>query len=340
MNGFKKIFNRKKYFFYVILFVTFLTRLIANFTKESLADSSAELALNQTPKQAELQKSDDSEIYSINPADLLARGKILYESGQYQAAIATLQAAAEIYQSDRDFIGQALVGIYLANIYQKLGQWEEAQQAIFTSRNLLNNLEQSTNESLKVEAQLLNTWGNIQFKRGQNAAALETWQQGEKLYSQISDIEGILGSKINQAQALQQLGMYRRSQQILTQIEETLAQMPASPIKALGLRSFGISVYILGDLERSQQVLETSLAISQQLNRNQFRNADEISAILIALGNTSRALKQPEIAQKYYQQAATIAPNPMGQVEAQLNQLNLFIETEKLPEAIALIPHL
>ncbi len=338
MNRLTKYFKKlKKRFIYVLLSLI-ITCQITQYPQVSYSFPSQNFKNGQ--KQAAPTDIKNSVIAEINPAELLTRGKRLYEAGQYREAIATWQSAAEIYQSDRDFLGQALIGVYLANIYQELGQWEEAQQAIFTSRHLLNNLDRTTNESLKVEAQLLNIWGHIQLDMGDNAAALETWQQGEKLYSQISDIEGILGSKINQAQALQQLGMYRRSQQILTQIEETLAQMPASPIKALGLRSFGISLYIMGDLERSQQALETSLAISQQLNPHQVHNAGEISATLTALGNTSRALKQPEVAQKYYQQAATIASTPIGQIEAQLNQLSLFIETEKLPEAIALIPHI
>lgn len=338
MNRFNNYLKTLKKKFIYILISLIITCQITQYTQVSYSFPSHDFNTGQ--KQAARTELKKTVIAEINPAELLTRGKGLYEAGQYREAIATLQSAAEIYQSDRDFIGQALASVYLANIYQELGQWEDAQQAIFTSRNLLNNLEQPTNQSLKVEAQLLNTWGHIQFERGQNDAALETWQQGEKIYSQISDIEGILGSKINQAQALQQLGMYRRSQHILTQVEETLAQMPASPIKALGLRSFGICLYILGDLERSQQVLKTSLAISQQLNRNQFRNADEISATLTALGNNSRALKQPEIAQEYYEQAASIAPTSIGQLEAQINQLRLFIETEKLPEAIALIPHI
>ncbi|WP_354634803.1 CHAT domain-containing protein [Planktothricoides raciborskii] len=333
----KYLKNLKNKFIYILISLI-ITFQITQY--QQVAYSFPSHNFNTGQKQAAPTDIKKSVVAEINPAELLTRGKRLYEGGQYREAIATLQSAAEIYQRDRDFLGQALIGIYLANIYQELGHWEDAQQAIFTSGNLLNNLEQTTNKKLKVEALLLNTWGHIQFDRGQNAAALETWQEGEKIYSQISDIEGILGSKINQAEALQQLGMYRRSQQTLTQIEETLAQMPASPIKALGLRSFGISLYIMGSWERSQQALETSLAISQQLNRHQFRNADEISATLIALGNTSRALKQPEVAQKYYQQAATIATTTIGKLEVQINQLSLFIETEKLPEAIALLPHI
>jgi CHAT domain-containing protein len=338
MNWLTKYLKKlKKRFIYVLISLIIIFQ-ITQYKQVSYSFPSHNFNIGQ--KQAASTDLKTSVVPEINPAELLTRGQRLYEAGQYREAIANLQAAAEIYQRDRDFMGQALIGVYLANIYKELGEWEDAQQAIFTSHNLLNNLNKQTNQSLKIEAKLLNTWGHIQFDLGQNAAALETWQQGEKIYSQISDIEGTLGSKINQSQALQQLGMYRRSQQILTQIEERLNQMPASPIKALGLHSLGISLYILGDLERSQQVLETSLAISQQLNENQFSNADEISATLIALGNTSRALKQPEIAQEYYQQAATIASNPMGQVEAQLNQLRLFTETEKISEAIALIPHI
>ena len=49
------------------------------------------------------------------------------------------------------------------------------------------------------------------LQQGKAEAALEIWQQAEELYRQNNNKIGIIGTQINQAQALTNLGFYRRS---------------------------------------------------------------------------------------------------------------------------------
>ncbi|HEY9610187.1 MAG TPA: hypothetical protein V6C93_12535, partial [Allocoleopsis sp.] len=96
-------------------------------------------------------------------------------------------------------------------------------------------------------AQRLNTQGSLQLANGQPQVALQTWQEAEKAYAQAKDEMGVLGSKINQAQALQSLGMFRRSLDILEQVQQAIAIQPNSEVKATGLRSLGLAWQAVGD---------------------------------------------------------------------------------------------
>ena len=53
--------------------------------------------------------------------------------------------------------------------------------------------------------------GTQLLQQGKAEAALEIWQEAEELYRQNQNQTGIIGTKINQAQALTSLGFYGRS---------------------------------------------------------------------------------------------------------------------------------
>ncbi|GAP94809.1 CHAT domain-containing protein [Leptolyngbya sp. NIES-2104] len=193
-----------------------------------------------------------------------------------------------------------------------------------------------------VRAQTLNTQGANQLAAGQAEAAIDTWKQAEAAYEQAGDKLGTLGSQLNQVQALQSLGQYRRARTILEQINAQLQGLPDSALKADGLRSLGITRFRVGDLKEAQTVLQSSLLISQRLNMNAGR-----SHTLLALGNVTRALKQREQkdsrknatneAIAFYQQAATLAPDALTRSQAKLNQLSLIAETNSTSAQASLL---
>jgi CHAT domain-containing protein len=241
----------------------------------------------------------------------------------------------QAYQAQGDRIHHALSLSYLSLAYQELGQWQEAEQAITQSLNLVANRLKPTRNHQRLLAQLLNTQASLHYAQGQMEAALETWKQAEQAYQDAGDQTGVFGSQINQAQVLQALGLYRRSQITLERMETQLQTQPDSLLKAAGLRSLGVALQVVGNLEESQQVLQQSLAITQR-----FDAVAEQSSTLFSLGNTARALQEFEDAIAYYQQAASIAISPLTQVEAQLNQLSLLIETQNWTDAQTLVPQI
>ena len=269
---------------------------------------------------------------------LVQQGKTLYEAGQFAEAVKVLQQAADAFKDQGDGLRQAMVLSNLSLAYQQLSLWSEATKAITDSLNLLQTGQTIGNskDRLQVLAQALNTQGRLQLSIGQPGQALTTWQQAATTYAQAGDDAGITLSLINQAQALQALGLYRRALVTLNQVKETLQKQPDSLIKSAGLRNLGNVLRVVGDdLDESQKALEQSLAIAQRL-----RSPQEIGATLLSLGNLARLQHDSQAALAFYEQAATVSPFSTTKLQAQLNQLNLLLETQQALAARALLPQL
>ncbi len=260
----------------------------------------------------------------------LDEGRRFYQAGRFAEAVEVWDRTANGYQQKGDRLNQSLALNYLSLAYQELGKWEPAQQAIAQSLSLLDESREGISQ--QIFAQVLNSRGSLQLSQGEAEAALESWKQAAAVYQEVGDVTGALGSQINQAQAMQVLGLYRRARTLLEQVNEQLQSQPDSPVKVTGLRSLGSALQVVGDLREAQQVLTQSLTLAQRL-----RSTPDLNPILLSLGNTAWALQEPEQALTYYQQAVTQALTPLVKLDAQLNQLSLLIDTEQWEPARSLL---
>lgn len=263
----------------------------------------------------------------------IEQGKNLYQAGRLADALSLWQQAAQEFDREGDRPNQSLSLNYMALAYHNLGQLDQAQEAIARSQKILAEIGE-------IHPEVLNTQGSLQLTMGQPEAALETWKQAERAYAETDDEIGRLGSLINQAGAMQALGQYHRARIVLEQVKADLDLQPDSSVKMTGLHSLGIALQVVGDLTQSQEVLKQSLQISQQLAANGNGNLDEMSGILVSLGNTAKALIENDAALDYYQQATARSNSPIAQLEAQLNQLNLLIDLKQWTSARALLPEI
>jgi CHAT domain-containing protein len=270
------------------------------------------------------------------PTLLTQQGKAFFDAGQFAEAVKVLQQAVAAYRSQSDQLQLAATLSNLSLTYQQLGAWEEAKQAISESLSLLKLQPTARSpQHTQILAQTLDIQGRLQLEMGQPEQALATWEQATKIYPQTTDRLGEVRSRINQAQALQAMGFYRRALEALIDLKKTLQPLPDSLTKAVGLRSLGDALQLIGDSEQSRQVLQQSLEVAQRL-----RSQQETSATLFSLGNTARAQQQLSEALKFYQQAASSSPAPILQIQAQLNRLSLLIETKQWAEAQTLLPQI
>ena len=274
--------------------------------------------------------SPASQRTNSNPLEL---GKELYRAGRFAEAAAAWQEAERIYASRGDRENQAVSLSYLSLAYQELARWEAARIAIVKSLDLLQSNSETVDAILF--AQALNTQASLLLATGDSQGALDTWKQAEGFYEQAGDETGVLGSRINRARALQSLGFYRRSQRLLQVAAEELDRKPDSALKASGLRSLGIALQTISNIKASQEILAQSLAIARRVGAT-----TEISTALLTLGNTALELEDLDTALGYFQEAEGAAMNPLERLEAQLNQLSVYVKLKQWQEAAAIAPQL
>ncbi|MDY7015371.1 MAG: CHAT domain-containing protein, partial [Cyanobacteriota bacterium] len=221
----------------------------------------------------------------------------------------------------------ALCYSYLAIAYQDLGKEEAARGAISQAETL-----GQTSDDPLLHAKILNARGRLELVRGEAESAIASWKQAERRYRATRDTNGIVLSQVNQAQALQSLGLYRQAKRKLEALNRELTALPDSLLKVRGLNSLGATLQVIGHWQQSQTVLEQSLAIAQKLDLTA-----EIGEILFRLGNTARSHADVEAALEFYQQASAISTQPQTQLEADLNQLSLLVHTQQQQPAHSLL---
>ncbi|NER34951.1 MAG: CHAT domain-containing protein [Oscillatoria sp. SIO1A7] len=261
---------------------------------------------------------------------LLLEGKNRYDGGQFSEAARVWQEAAEVFSGDGLSLGRAQALAFLSLAYQRLGQYQEAKAAIASSKNILNSISAANASSqiassqiARIRGQIFNAEGRLYFTLGQAESALAIWQEATLAYSSIADLQGEIISQINQAGALQVLGMYRRANAILEKLAQILEEKPDNLLKAASLRTLGDLRRQVGSLEESAKILQQALAVAERVG-----DKGQQGAILIGLGNTIRGGENPAEALEFYQQAIAIASEmPILKTQAQLNRLSLLVET-------------
>ncbi|WP_353930154.1 CHAT domain-containing protein [Okeanomitos corallinicola TIOX110] len=266
-------------------------------------------------------------IESNSVGSLVTDGKQRYQREQFTEAITLWQQAADIFNQTGDKLNQAVVLGNLALAYQQLGKLDLANQTISKSVNLLSQSQSSLNV-----AQILNIQGSLQLSQGKAENALNSWEKATDIYQKIGDTTGVNRSLLNQTQALRVLGLYPRARKILEQINENLQTQPDSVLKAANLVNLGDTLRVVGNLDKSQEVLKQSLEIAKKLN-----SQSDVNLALLSLGNTAFSQRKNQEAQKYYQQVINTTDSPDLKLKVQLNQLQIFINTEEWQAAKVLI---
>lgn len=266
-------------------------------------------------------------------ATQIDQGRELYELGQLQEAIQVLQAAIRAAESQGQINLEVLALRNLALVYQELGQLENSQEAIATAFQRLQTLESET--AFPLTARLLDIQGRVQLIQGNTEAAVTSWEQASTLYQQLGDTTRLIRSRINQAQALQRLGYYRRAIALLTPLQEDLQNQPDSLEKAVGLRTLGDALQIVGDLTQSEESLNDSLMVAEQI-----QSPIALYAARLSLGYTYQLQGDIPKATNFYNQAAASDVLPLPQQEARLRLLSLLIDQSEFAQAQTLWPEI
>ncbi len=271
-----------------------------------------------------------------------------YQAEQFAEAVRLLQAVSQTSERARD---RSSALTYLSLAHQKLGAWAAAEQAIADSLQLIQSTPSLANEDLLL-AQALNARAHLLLATGQTETALNTWKQAAIVYQRANDLQGIIGSLVNQSQALQTLGLYQEALTTLERVAKQLQTQPDSALKVAGLRGLGNTLRVIGDLQEAQQVLQESLTIARRLD-----DRETIVRSLLSLGSVLQARADAVLGLEYvlpdrrdaarqtaadaldlYQQAETLTMLPLLRAQAQLNQFSLLVRLRQPDGALTLLP--
>lgn len=364
----------------------------------TLIRATAPLAPSQSASNQSANQSAPSQSVLAFGEQLMQQGKQFYDAERFADAVLTLEQAVQLYQAQGDPLGQALALCNLSLSQQQLSNWTAASAAIQQSLALLNPASESELPDYSLAHVLAQAWdiqGRLYLLQGQAESALKSWQQAATAYENAGEPAAVLTAQINQANALQQLGFYRQSIQLLQQIADQFssrtadspADLAANLAETVALRSLATALLVAGDLPKSRLALEQSLEIAQQIAQQSGSNAAQtaIGAAYLGLGNLTLAeatarlslldltpatalpllnaptpsadlvqaalqqraqaaaqqfQQQADLALDFYQQAASQAHSAQTQLQAQLKQLHLLVETQQWPLALALYPSL
>ena len=287
------------------------------------------------PAVAKLAKVDTA-IDAKDATELEQQGTNYYSVNQFERAIDIWQKANKIY-AGRDILGQARVLGNLALAYSQLNQGQQAVESITTSINLLEQSKISPGDKVPVLAQIFNNKGILELNRGRVEQAIASWQRAKVNYQLAADDLGVTRASINQASAFKELGLYQRALNTLEDVEESLRKQPNSLIKATGLRSYGDILRLVGQIERSQEILKASLEVI--LNSD---NPNEEVKTLIVLANTYKN-SDPQLALDIYlrglktcrQNSSCLASDLSLQIN--LAVVNLLLDTPQWQDSQKLI---
>jgi len=146
-----------------------------------------------------------------------------------------------------------------------------------------------------LRAEQLNQEGFVFLYSGAATEALSSWQQSEELYREQNNVEGIVGTQLNQSLAEQSLGLYPRACRTVVQaiatssqicqpdygkdaVLSSLSKVELTEVNQIGMRLLGENLRLLGNLAEA----ESALKFAQSHTDQDLLEADRIA---LALGS-------------------------------------------------------
>ena len=203
-----------------------------------------------------------------------------------------------------------------------------------------------SNSPLLKTAQRLNQRGAEFLAAGKPDKALANWQEAHQLYTKVKDPQGMIGTKINQAQALQSLGFYRQALLNLQEVNVKLQQQPDSQLKMQGLLGLGNSLRALRILEQKTTTASQGVVLGAKETLNQslkiataLQDRAAIDLINLSLGNTLNLIGGAEQEQAAIDTYQKIAPDalPLIRVQAQINLYRLASAQKTAPNTLTFL---
>ena len=279
---------------------------------------------------------------NLTPQSWFQQGIALYEAEQFFEAAQRWRQASLGFANQKDSLGQALTLSHLSLAHQRLGQLEQAEHSLNESLQFFEPFDQTgaSPEEAEIYAKVLNTQGKLRWLQGQLEAALTSWRASAQFYAKAKNYGGVAIAQMNQARALQALGLSRQAEAALRQVYQWVQQQPNADLRATGFRNLGGVLRQVGDLDASRDLLQAGAALTTrpenasliflELGNTEWAMGDRLTAI----GRQAEAQQHLQAARDAYQQAIAV-DHPL---QARLNLLSLLIATDQIAEAVQQLP--
>lgn len=239
----------------------------------------------------------------ITPNTLVEQGKSFYDKGDFSEAIQKLKEAKEIFKIRGDKLNISMISSNLSLAYQQIGEWNNAENEITESINLLKSINDNSKDKLKLLASALEIQGKLQLSVGKPKQALIAWQDAANKFEQAEIQGGEVRSKINQSLALQEIGRYREAYKILAGLVSVLPQQSIS-IQATAYRVIGNAIREAGLVEDEE---DKEKLLSLLLVEEDLKETDKLQRLKYQLQmNSFLELNYIEISRKFLQQSLNI----------------------------------
>jgi len=271
--------------------------------------------------------------FSISSSKLIENANDYYNKGLFEESAKAWTELAQYFHNQGDNLNEAVALSNLSLNQQRLGYWQKAQDNINTSLNILDSLPKTSNQKHTL-ALALNINGHLKLEIGQAENAIDIWQKSAEISKEINDLELTKEIEINKSQALQELGLYLRSCNILLKVLDVNSadcqvsegalgalKVARSPhLDVLALTSLGNVLHINGQIDQSKSVLLTGLNLAKSLG-----NGQNIANIYLSLGNTLHALANRESKYRDEQDIQDFSP-ALCAVDSSKDNIDIFYQ--------------
>ncbi|MCT7988983.1 CHAT domain-containing protein [Laspinema olomoucense] len=284
----------------------------------------------------------------------LEEGSRFYENLRFAEAETAWRASVGLLSGEEKALGFS----YLALAQFRQSKLDEADISIQESLRLLNQVTTpgTSERNQIIHARILTTAAQVNLVRNQPELAdhaLEQLAEATAIYEKLNQQKWVIASQINQAQAMQQLGMYREALKTLKNLENLILHHSASEIPLSGILTLGKTYRAIGVLDQSYCILQagqgnpeivlelgnTAQAIGKRIKDQLDSITDEQTdpffteegtqtcESLVESRNSINALYFYKKAQEFYEQVWTLpAVKTETQVQAMVNHLSLALD--------------
>ena len=248
---------------------------------------SARLTLDRLDAMSNLPKR-------VQADQRLTRAEMLFQEGNYPAALAALEAAESLYEPLNAGDGLALALITRGNIHEMSGQADQAMEEIATAIELLDEVG---DPRLLARAHI--NLGISQMRAGQTESALDNLELAQGYFRRSNNAQGEAIALLNTGTLMARAGRRRDAEPVFERALQAFETAADERGQAIALSNLAGLASAQRDSERSIELNRRALVIFEAMQAR-----PDMARVALNLGLAHRRRGDLAIAENYMRQAS------------------------------------